>query len=220
MTNIHQKVTVFAAGTVLGFIAMGVNPAQAVSLRELTNLESFTFFERTGSTQPQPYTFAVDSPELLNRRLTLDSSSNDFGGASTEYYDVFYSDAEGNFNIDGEYMTIEAVYSFGSPTGGGLNIAEMRLNFADDSSALANQVTSFRSLGDNGSPNSVVNAIDGDLLTHTSMGNTSGQIERLSITLGYTSESVPEPLTILGSATALGFGAFLKREYSKRQRYQ
>jgi len=29
---------------------------------------------------------------------------------------------------------------------------------------------------------------------------------------------VPEPLTILGSATALGFGALLKREHSKKQK--
>ena len=28
--------------------------------------------------------------------------------------------------------------------------------------------------------------------------------------------NVPEPLTILGSATALGFGAFLKREHARK----
>lgn len=31
-------------------------------------------------------------------------------------------------------------------------------------------------------------------------------------------EPVPEPLTILGSATALGFGALLKREHSRKQK--
>lgn len=31
-------------------------------------------------------------------------------------------------------------------------------------------------------------------------------------------EAVPEPLTILGSVTALSFGAFLKREHSKKQK--
>ncbi|MEQ8963705.1 MAG: PEP-CTERM sorting domain-containing protein, partial [Coleofasciculus sp. C2-GNP5-27] len=30
--------------------------------------------------------------------------------------------------------------------------------------------------------------------------------------------AVPEPLTLLGSATALGFGALFKREYSRRQK--
>ncbi|WP_430640035.1 PEP-CTERM sorting domain-containing protein [Crocosphaera watsonii WH 8501] len=29
---------------------------------------------------------------------------------------------------------------------------------------------------------------------------------------------MPEPLTILGSATALGFGTFFKRKLSKKQR--
>ncbi|MEQ8537772.1 MAG: PEP-CTERM sorting domain-containing protein [Coleofasciculus sp. D1-CHI-01] len=31
-------------------------------------------------------------------------------------------------------------------------------------------------------------------------------------------EPVPEPLTILGSATALGFGGLLKRQHSKKQK--
>ncbi|WP_326997424.1 PEP-CTERM sorting domain-containing protein [Crocosphaera watsonii] len=30
--------------------------------------------------------------------------------------------------------------------------------------------------------------------------------------------TIPEPLTILGSATALGFGTFFKRKLSKKQR--
>jgi hypothetical protein len=37
-------------------------------------------------------------------------------------------------------------------------------------------------------------------------------------TSGVPPEPVPEPLTILGSATALGFGAFLKREHSRKQK--
>jgi hypothetical protein len=35
---------------------------------------------------------------------------------------------------------------------------------------------------------------------------------------GSTIQPVPEPLTILGYATALGFGALFKREHSKRQK--
>ena len=33
-----------------------------------------------------------------------------------------------------------------------------------------------------------------------------------------TASPVPEPLTILGSATALGFGALLKRQHSQKQK--
>ncbi len=40
------------------------------------------------------------------------------------------------------------------------------------------------------------------------------------LTANVQAEAVPEPLTILASATALGFGAFFKREHSKkRQRF-
>ncbi len=31
-------------------------------------------------------------------------------------------------------------------------------------------------------------------------------------------EAVPEPLTLLGAGTALGFGTFFKRELSKKQK--
>lgn len=59
-----------------------------------------------------------------------------------------------------------------------------------------------------------------------SSGNTFGPITTSSIGSGFYSYTgqyvfketpVPEPLTILGSATALGFGALLKREYAKKQ---
>ncbi len=39
-----------------------------------------------------------------------------------------------------------------------------------------------------------------------------------SITKDFEVREVPEPLTILGSATALGFGALLKRESSKKRK--
>jgi hypothetical protein len=46
---------------------------------------------------------------------------------------------------------------------------------------------------------------------YNSTGSTTG-----SITTYY--EVVPEPLTILGSGMGLGFGAFFKKEYSKKQK--
>lgn len=39
-----------------------------------------------------------------------------------------------------------------------------------------------------------------------------------TVTPPESTEAVPEPLTIIGSATALGFGALLKREHSKKQK--
>jgi len=39
---------------------------------------------------------------------------------------VIYSDAGGAFNINGQYVTIEALYDKPAPAGGGLNLAEIR----------------------------------------------------------------------------------------------
>jgi hypothetical protein len=38
------------------------------------------------------------------------------------------------------------------------------------------------------------------------------------LTVNIQTEPVPEPLTILGSATGLGFAAFFKRKHSKKQK--
>jgi hypothetical protein len=43
-------------------------------------------------------------------------------------------------------------------------------------------------------------------------------VNSLTVTTPPPAQSVPEPLTILGSATALGFGVLLKREYSRKQK--
>lgn len=171
-----------------GLIALQ-GSAQAAPLRELPDLESITFFERTSACYQ--YTFLMDSDELMNRRPTLSWSSCDFDGADTEYYDVFYSDASGNFDVDGEYLTIEAVFSHELPAGGGLNIGEARLNFGDGTNRFAVLVTHFRALGDNAHPETAGNAADGDLQTYTTLGNTVGQTERLSLTLDFFPGEIP-----------------------------
>ena len=61
---------------------------------------------------------------------------------------------------------------------------------------------------DNAVPSLVGNAIDGTLLTHTVMGNTVGQSERLRVTLKILSSSGPPSATIPEHAIMLllGFG--------------
>ena len=59
-----------------------------------------------------------------------------------------------------------------------------------------NYVASYVALGDNAAPSTVGDAIDGDLLTHTTMGNTVGSSERLRVTLGFLSSSGPPPSVI------------------------
>ena len=191
---------------------------QALPVKDIVNLESITFWERTGGSGPTAYTFDIDSTQLTNRLTDpLSAGNSDFGGVpGHEFYDVFYSDANGNFNIAGEYLTIEGVYDIGLPYGGGLNLAEIGLNFSGVPAEFGNWVASYVALGDNALPESVEYAIDGDLLTHTTMGNTIGQSGRLRVTLGFESSSgpapVPEPATLfLFGGGLLSFAAIRRR---------
>ncbi len=161
-----------------------------IPVRALPGLASITFHERTGGTEPTPYTFAVAGPEL-GARLDdpLADANMDIPGASSEFYDVYYSNEDGSFNLDGSYLTISGVFGQALPAGGGLNLAEIGLNFADASTEYGNYVASSVTLGDNAAPATVPNCIDGDLQTHTTMGNTVGSSERLRLTLGFLSTS-------------------------------
>jgi hypothetical protein len=161
-----------------------------VPVRNLPGLASITFYERTGGIEPTAYTFVVAGPEL-NVRLSdpLGDANTDITGAATEYYDVYYSNGDGEFNIDGSYLTISGVFGQALPSGGGLNLAEIGLNFVDASTEYGNYVASYVVLGDNSYEPAVPACIDGDLQTHTTMGNTVGAIERLRLTLGFNSTS-------------------------------
>lgn len=166
--------------------------AELVPVKELLNLESITFYERTGGVAPDPFTFTVDGPELTVRLDDPLASNNfDIDGATGEFYDVYYSDVDGGYQFDGSYLTISGTFPQALPAGGGLNLAEISLNFSDQTVEYGNYVASFAALGDNAAPQNVERAIDGDLQTHTAMGNTVGQIERLRVTLGFDSTSGP-----------------------------
>lgn len=172
------------------FVGSGGSGFMTVPVRKLPNLAGITFHERTGGTLPTPYTFVVDGPELTVRLADpLGDANADIKGASTEYYDVYYSDGDGAFNIDGSYLTISGVFEQALPAGGGLNLAEIGLNYVDASTEYGNYVASYVVLGDNSYEAGVPACIDGDLQTNTTMGNTIGSSERLRLTLGFNSTS-------------------------------
>lgn len=181
-------------------------------IRAIPGLTSITFYEVTNTTNL--WTFAVNSSELTTRRSDpLSSTNKDFEGVLTiignppnirlvsEDYDVFYSDANGAFNIDGDFLTIEAAYPL-TTGGGGLNIAEVQFNFSS-SSIFAGSVTSFVQMGPNAVVGSQAYAVDGDLSTFTVMGSTPNYPSdptRLRITV---TAPTPEPSTILLTGLAL-----------------
>jgi hypothetical protein len=214
VTGRHGVSILAIAALALGTLAA---PLHATAVRSITGLESITFYERTGGVGPTPFTFTVDSPQLTTRLSDpLATGNNDISGAFTEFYDVFYSNQDGSFNLDGEFLTIEGVFLQPLPAGGGLNLAEIGLNFSGDPEEFGNTVASFFANGDNAVPGDVDNAIDGDLLTHTTMGNTLNSDARLRVTLGFESSSgppdggppvIPLPTALSQTLAALAMGA-------------
>ena len=123
----------------------------------------------------------------------LSMNNRDIQGTSVEFYDVHYSDIDGNFDIDGSYLTIAGSFGAKLPAGGGLNLAEISLNYEDNSVEYGSFLASFVALGDNAFPDTAELAIDGDLQTHTVMGNNVDEPDkRLRVTLGFMSSLVPE----------------------------
>ncbi len=198
--------------------------AHAVPVRSIADLDSISFFERTGGTGPIEYNFLKNGSELTTLLADpLSLTNNDISGATTEYYDVYYSDLDGAFNLDGEFLTISGVFErtlSGDGAGGGLNLAEIALNFSSGPVEYGNYVASFFAAGDNAIPENVGRSIDGDLLTHTTMGNTTGTDQRLRVTLGFLSSSGPPPSVIPIPATLplLGAGIFCMGLFARRKR--
>jgi hypothetical protein len=181
----------------------------AAAIRTLPNLTSVDFYEATSGSHQN--NFLPNSLEMINRlpdplgppAVTNGPDNWDFRGTQLEFYDVFYSDANGALNINGAYITVEVRYPFALPSSGGLNIEEVYLNFSNGAIEHASIVSSFVGMGDNFDPNSVPNAIDGNIATATQMGNTGqSETDRLRITIGFP-DSVPVPeastLILLGA---------------------
>ncbi len=209
----------FLAITIACFPALA--NAESISITSLPGLQSVSFFETSGPS-PNEFVFAVNSPELTTVLSDpLGSGNRDFIGTTfgaDENYDVFYSDADGAANILGSFISITADYDFSADSG--LNIAGVRLNFADGSFEFADLVASFIALGSLPFPGTVGNAVDGNLNTTTFLGDTVGLTQRLRLTVGFDSTSIdpiPLPAAFPLFAGGLGMiGLFSTRKKRKR----
>jgi gliding motility-associated-like protein len=155
-------------------------------IKHLENLKSITFYERTGALLV--HTFDVNSYELNNRYTNhMNSFYNDFEGwVGEEFYDVFYSDSDGKFNVNGEFISIEASFH-NTGGGGGLNIAEIAFNFTNGNYIFGSYIASYQALGSTYMPGSELFAADCDLSNGSRMGyTTSSNPIKLRITIGFT----------------------------------
>lgn len=166
-------------------------PDKPIPVHDIPGLKSITFYETTG--QVTEYTFTVEGPELNNQLADpLTQQNRDIQGTGVEFYDVYYSEEDGTFNADGSYLTIAGSFGAKLPAGGGLNLAEISLNYDDNSVEYGSFLASFLGLGDNYAPGTEPNAIDGKLETHTTMGNNVDEPgKRLRVTLGFKSSLMP-----------------------------
>jgi hypothetical protein len=186
----------------------------AAPIRTLSGLASVTFYEVTSGVTP--YSFGPATSVMTDQLAgTLSSINSDFAGTPTELYDVFYSNSDGTVNTNGEYITIEGIYS---GSGGGLNIGEVQLVFNNGNPSLfANTVASFVPGATNYIPANLNNIIDGNISTSTAMG-VNAVDTRMRVTVGFPdvqSNGVPEPssfiLGALGIAGMLGLKARRRR---------
>lgn len=167
-------------------------------IRDIPRLTSITLWESTGAA-PTQHMFLKGGPELTVRlNGSLSSSNKDFEGVQgAEFYDVFYSDWNGIPDPNGQFVTIEAEWNAGAPSGGGLNLAKVDFN---GTGQFADSVASFVALGNNAMPNDVGKAVDGLTSTDTTMGNTIGQTQRLRVTVGFPCPRVLSP-RVFGTIT-------------------
>jgi hypothetical protein len=157
----------------------------------LPGLDTITCYEQSTGLGIRPFTFPRGGTALGERRAgSLGAANNDFigsaassGGTPAEFYDVFYSNADGVPELDGRYLTIECTHDCSVCTS--LNITQVNLNFMDGRVEYFNQVASVVALGSRAQPATAPLAVDGNLETAPALGNTAGQTQRLRLTLGF-----------------------------------
>ena len=138
----------------------------------------------------------MNDPRLFTRLSAGLNASNDFGGVpGAENYDIFYSDAAGNLDGNGAYITIECRY-LGTSAGGGCNISHLELVFSNGFKLSPNKLASFYNSGSNYLVGSEQKAIDCDPNTSTTMGNNTASPNTMFLRLTFDFSNVINKVNI------------------------
>jgi hypothetical protein len=205
--KLRKRLTLLALSL---FVACATQQISYAAIINTPGLTAVRFWEGTGGVNA--FTFVQNGPEMTTQiGALLGPSNEDFSQIANENYDVFYSDANGNFNLNGNHVTVEAVYT--NPSGGGgLNIAAVDLVFGSGI-LRADVLSSWVGLGSNYAAGSEVLAVDVDSpipATLTTMGNTVGTTQHLRVTVTWSHLPVPEPTSCLLLMCGLA-GVMLRR---------
>jgi hypothetical protein len=190
------------------------------------NLTSVNVYEATYTINDGNKSFAANSP-LLTQRLggtALTAVTRDFGVfPGTENYDIFFSDASGNLDASGNYITIDGncTVAYNCFNINGVSLTINGSNYFADTllRAVYGRAGSF-------TPGSAAYAVDGSLATYTGLGDTIGlpADSVMSITVGFSQLSfpgaVPEPAS--WAMMILGFslmGVAMRRTRTRSVRF-
>ncbi len=170
--------------TLLLFVIFSVNFAIGqISISSLPNLSRINVTEVTNTYHI--HSFTVYDSRMLNRLGAALSNTNDFGGVpGAENYDIYYSDAVGNLDVNGAYITIECRY-LGNFGGGAMNIAHVELEFNNGFRISPDMLSRFYAAGNNYLQGSELNAVDCDPITFTTMGNNSATPNTMFLSLTF-----------------------------------
>jgi MYXO-CTERM domain-containing protein len=193
--------------TIVSLIAIALTSTSALaSIRLTPGITAITVYESTGNPSADPYVFSVPT--------TGGAAAGYLGGiaGSSENYSVFVTDALGNPDGDGSYIRMNCRYPIPPGTGTfghAFNIAGVTLTIGGVE-YFADTIIAFQ-YGFDGFAGSEVNAIDGNLFTHTYFGTTGldPNVPDMSLTLGWS--TIPTP----GAAALLGLGGLVA---SRRRR--
>jgi hypothetical protein len=174
------------------------SPAKA-SIRGAPGAQQVLIWEQTGGITQLP--FIVNDPLLLARRAgNLAPANADYVTGAAEYYDFFYSNADGAPNQDGEYLTVECTYFGGQ--GPGLNINEVALVYAGGQQVFGCAISSAV-YGTGGIAGSALFAADQLLNTVSLLGSVEAPTERLRLTVDFRCAPTPTKSSTWGSVKAI-----------------
>jgi hypothetical protein len=181
--------------------------ASAAPLRLTPGLTGINVYESTGTMTTYSFTPSGSTATGI-------TAPNSFTTSAAETYGVYFSNAMGVVDANGDYLTVNCFFT---GPGGGCNINGIEL-VTSTGNIFANSLISFRSGSDGGYVSgSELNAVDNSLSTFTTLGRDGESNMRVTVAFNApTGNEVPEPSTYALFGLALVTGGLYRRSRSPR----